>query len=267
MRIATWLVFVLVFSSCSQPQKAELVANVEQDFDHQLVDQHYNGLLWFARSAEMRALFYQSFDHAALKLIRNMDGVENPAVVLDIDETVLDNSPYEVDRIMEGIPYASDTWKEWTSKGEAAILPGAKEFLQLADSLGVEIFYISNRKVVEMEGTLKNLVHLNVPNADTAHILLRSDESDKTARRALANANHQVVLYIGDNLTDFSEIYANRDSATLGFDLVDANQTELKEKFIMLPNPMYGEWEKALYGNSYSLSSEEKINSRKRALR
>ena len=117
-----------------------------------------------------------------------------------------------------------------------------------------------------MEGTLKNLVALNVPNADSSHVLLRSDESDKTARRAIANANHQVVLYIGDNLTDFDQIYADRDSETLGFDVVEENLNHLHASFIMLPNPMYGEWEKALYGNDYRQSSEEKLESRKRAL-
>ena len=122
MRTAAWLFFVLTIAGCQQPQT---VSDGETDFDSQLVDQHYNGLLWFARSAEMKALFHQAFEHAAIKLVVNIEGVDNPAVVLDLDETVLDNSPYEVERIEAGIPYSSDTWKEWTSRGEAAILPGS----------------------------------------------------------------------------------------------------------------------------------------------
>lgn len=266
MRIEAWLFSLLIMASCHQPEQEQQTTKIGLNHDRQLVDQHYNAVLWFARSAEMRALFHQAYDHAAYKLMRNMEGVENPAVVLDLDETVLDNSPYEIERIEDGIPYTSETWRDWTSRGEAPILPGARAFLNLTDSLGVEIFYISNRKVVEMQGTLKNLLDLNLPNADTAHILLRSTSSDKTARRAIANNDHEVVLYIGDNLTDLNQLYADRDSKTLGFDLVDNNMAELKKKFIMLPNPMYGEWEKALYGNTYSLSSEEKIESRKKAL-
>ena len=266
MRIEAWLFSLLILASCHQPEQRQESTDASVNYDRQLVDQHYNSVLWFARSAEMRVLFHQAYDHAAFKLIRNMDGVENPAVVLDLDETVLDNSPYEIERIEDGVPYTSDTWQEWTNRGEAPILPGARGFLNLADSLGVEIFYISNRKVREMEGTLQNLIDLNLPNADTMHIRLRSTSSDKTARRNIANSGHEVVLYIGDNLTDLDQLYADRDSSTLGLDLVDKNLFELKRKFIMLPNPMYGEWEKALYGNSYSLSSEEKIESRKKAL-
>ena len=264
MRISAWLFFVLIIAGCQQPeptQNSEVV-----NFDRQLVDQHYNAVLWFARSAEMRAQYHQAYEYAAIKLVANIEGVENPAVVLDLDETVLDNSPYEIERFEDGKPYTSETWREWTSRGEAPILPGAFEFLQLADSLGVEIFYISNRKVVEMEGTLKNLVDLGVPNADTAYIFLRSDSSDKTARRARANKNHQVVLYIGDNLTDFDHVFADRDERNLGFDVVDDNLHHLHASFVMLPNPMYGEWDKAINGNSYELSSGEKIAARKKIL-
>lgn len=263
MRIAAWLFLVLVIAGCQQPQNA---SESKPDFDRQLVDQHYNGLLWFARSAEMRAQYHQAYEYAAIKLVTNIVGVENPAVVLDLDETVLDNSPYEVERIEAGVPYTPDTWKEWTSRGEAPILPGARAFLELADSLGVEIFYISNRKVEEMDGTLKNLVELGVPNADTAHIFLKSATSDKTARRTKANSSHQVVLYIGDNLTDFDQVYCDRDAETLGADVVEENLHHLHASFIMLPNPMYGEWEKALYGNTYRLSSEEKLELRRKAL-
>lgn len=270
MRIVGFLILVFVWIGC-QPEKErpqiQSTGAEAIDFDRLLVDQHVNAVLWFARSAEAKVLFEQAYDHAAIKLRKNLNSAEgNPAVILDLDETVLDNSPYELERIEDGVPYSSETWREWTARGEAPILPGADQFLKLADSLGVEIFYISNRKHVEMEGTLQNLIDLNVPNADTSHIFLRTSTSDKTERRARVLADHDVLVYLGDNLTDFSQSLADREISDLGMEAVNALSSEIKERFIMFPNPMYGEWEKAFYDNSYKLSSEEKLSKRKEIL-
>ena len=268
MRIVGFLILVFVWIGC-QPGKAPDQAQTEVavDFDRQLVDQHVNAVLWFARSAEAKVLFEQAYNHAAIKLQTNLKSTEGfPAVILDLDETVLDNSPYEIERIEDGIPYTSETWREWTARGEAPILPGAMNFLRIADSLGVEIFYISNRKQIEMKGTLQNLIDLNVPNADTSHVFLRTSTSDKTERRARVLANHDVLVYLGDNLTDLSQSLADRELSDLGMAAVNAMASDLKERFIMFPNPMYGEWEKAIYGNSYKLSSEEKLAKRKEIL-
>lgn len=270
MRKLIALVFLIAAFGCesySQETKVETSVEPESYADRQLVDQHYNAVLWFSRSAEMKVLFEQIYGHAAIKLELNRAVSQaNPAVVLDLDETVLDNSPYEVERIESGKPYTSATWKEWTARAEAPILPGAFNFLTLADSLGVEIFYISNRKVDELEGTLKNLKQLGVPNADKEHVLLRSETSDKSPRRAIVEADHEVILYLGDNLTDYSQKLAERDSSDLGIGAVNELRHELSDRFILFPNPMYGEWEKAIYGNTYRLSSEEKLAKRKEIL-
>jgi 5'-nucleotidase (lipoprotein e(P4) family) len=272
MRLTGLLILALIWIGCgSEPEKASTTNHAQVsskvDFDRQLVDQHYNAVLWFARSAEMKVLFEQAYDHAAIKLFNNLKSSEvNPAVILDLDETVLDNSPYELERVEEGTPYSSDTWREWTARGEAAILPGAMNFLKYADSLGVEIFYISNRKQIEMDGTLQNLIDLKIPNADTSHIFLRTSTSDKTDRRARVLANHNVLVYLGDNLTDFSQSLADRETKDFGVSAVAAVSADLKERFIIFPNPMYGEWEKAIYENSYKLSSEEKLAKRKEIL-
>ncbi|MFT4526249.1 MAG: 5'-nucleotidase (lipoprotein e(P4) family) [Bacteroidia bacterium] len=270
MRLTGLLILAFLWISCESEKastEVKALAESDVDFDRQLVDQHVNAVLWFARSAEAKVLFEQAYDHAAIKLQNNLKSTKgSPAVILDLDETVLDNSPYEVERIEAGVPYGSDTWKEWTARGEAPILAGAMNFLNLADSLGVEIFYISNRKQVEMEGTLQNLIDLNVPNADTSHIFLRTSTSDKTERRARVLADHDVLVYLGDNLTDFSQSLADREISDLGMGAVNAISVDLKERFIMFPNPMYGEWEKAIYDNNYRISSEEKLAKRKEIL-
>jgi 5'-nucleotidase (lipoprotein e(P4) family) len=188
-----------------------------------------------------------------------------PAVVLDLDETVLDNSPYEARLFLEGKNYDPKSWEKWCFEAKAEALPGATDFLHFADSIGLKIFYISNRKIGVFEPTLKNLKALKLPQAEKEHLLLRTTKSDKTERRNMVKAHHQILLYVGDNLTDYDQKFAERDS-TLGKQLVKKHRKELLHNFIMLPNPMYGEWESAIYGNDYSITLEEKLNLRREKL-
>lgn len=223
---------------------------------------------WYQQSAEMRACYYQAFNLAKLQLAFNVEkyaGQKPPAVVLDIDETVLDNSPFEVFLINTGQLYSPDLWKQWTDKASAKALPGALNFTKQAQEMGVEVIYISNRKVNELTSTLKNLHVEGFPNADSAHVFLKKETSDKTARRNRVLDEYEVLLFIGDNLTDFSQAFAHRGD-DLGFNLVDEHKNDFGSRFIILPNPMYGEWEGAIYSNDYSLSPLEKRKKRKQVL-
>ncbi|MEQ8245636.1 HAD family acid phosphatase, partial [Fulvivirga sp.] len=94
---------------------------------------------------------------------------------------------------------------------------------------------------------------------------LKTSASDKTERREKVLETHNVMVYLGDNLTDFSEEFADRES-DMGFKLVDNKKDILLNNFVMLPNPMYGEWEGAIYDNNYGLSDEIKLKKRKEAL-
>lgn len=225
---------------------------------------------WFQKSAEMRACYYQAYNLATYKLkehFENYEGDKKLAVVLDIDETILDNSPFEKHLIDHGKLYTKEIWKKWTDKGSAKALPGALEFTKFAKEIGVEVIYISNRRVNELEKTLVNLRETGFPNADSAFVLLRpmNKSGDKTERRAVINEKYETLIYIGDNLTDYEQVFGDRGS-DLGFDLVDKRRAEFGDKFIMLPNPMYGEWEGAIYGNDYTLSPEKKRALRKEIL-
>jgi 5'-nucleotidase (lipoprotein e(P4) family) len=258
------LSFIALFiSACQQNQSTDDVRLSQSE--------HLVGATnWFQKSAEMRACYYQTYELAKYKLNENKMqymGTKPTAVILDIDETVLDNSPFEVHLIGIGGLYSGTLWKEWTDKVQAKALPGALEFTKYAQSIGVEVIYISNRKVNELAGTLENLKKEGFPNADSAFVLLRPmDKSgDKTERRNKIAESYEVLLFIGDNLTDFSEDYAERD-ADLGFALVDSTKALLGNKYIILPNPMYGEWEGAIYGNDYSKSAAEKRALRKDVL-
>lgn len=239
-----------------------------QSAEEQLSQQLVSSVLWFQQSAEMTASYLQAYQYGKLILAGKLDTVQStlpPAVVLDIDETVLDNSPYEVYLIEKGELYQPSTWKEWTDKARAEALPGALDFVNYAKEKGVEVFYISNRKTDELDATIQNLKAHLFPFADADHVFLKETTSDKTARRAKVAAEYNILLFVGDNLTDYSELYADR-GIDLGKQLIFDNKEDLLYNFIMLPNPMYGEWEKAIYGNDFSISGEEKLKKRTKVL-
>jgi 5'-nucleotidase (lipoprotein e(P4) family) len=262
MRSIILIITTLLFSSCEHFSNKKSLSAEEK-----LSMQLGNATLWFQQSAEMEASFLQAYDKGKMLLKIKMDTLSNsdfpPAVVLDLDETVLDNSPYEARLFLNGENYSSESWEKWCNESKAQALPGAIDFLNFADSLGIKIFYISNRKISVFEPTLKNLKTLKLPQAEKEHLLLRTTKSDKSERREMVKSGHQIILYVGDNLTDYSQVFAERDS-TIGKDLVKKHRKELLHNFIMLPNPMYGEWESAIYENDFSKTSEEKIEMRRK---
>jgi 5'-nucleotidase (lipoprotein e(P4) family) len=219
-------------------------------------------VLWFQKSAEMRALFVQGYNIAREKLIEanSVRGADKPlAVVADIDETILDNSPFEGWQITTGNAFSDSTWTRWTDMAVAKALPGALEFARLADSLGVEIFYVSNRTVSDaLESTITNLKSAGFPYADREHILLKDDTSSKISRRKKILETHDIILLIGDNLGDLDGIFENRDR-NFGFDSVDSLSGYFGEKFIILPNPMYGTWEKPAIITGEGMTLRERL--------
>ena len=253
-------VLALAFAAASCTASKQTTSTAEKLFSQQLV----TSVLWYQQSAEMVASYLQAYEYGKLVLAAKMDTISSAqplAVVLDIDETVLDNSPYEVELIKKGLAYESFTWKAWTDQARAKALPGALDFVNFAKGKGIEVFYISNRKENELQATIQNLQTLGFPNADTDHVYLRGSTSDKTARREQVSEKYNIILFVGDNLTDYSELYANRGE-DLGKAAVIKNKGDLLHNFIMLPNPMYGEWESAIYGNDNSISTQEKLKKR-----
>jgi 5'-nucleotidase (lipoprotein e(P4) family) len=169
------------------------------------------------------------------------------AVIVDIDETVLDNSPYQITAVKNGRTFDQNEWKAWTDMASAKASPGALEFLRMAKDATCEVFYITNRDIRERATTLKNLSDLGFPDADEAHLLLMDGSSDKTERRARVRATHDVVLLVGDQLRDFDERFKDR-SVNDGKAVVDAMADSLSKYFILLPNPMYGTYRDAIQG-------------------
>lgn len=228
--------------------------------------------LWVQAAAEFRAMSYQTFNLAEMLVEKDLADttVTMPrAIVVDLDETILDNSPYEAWLVGKDFGYSSSTWNPWITEGVAPAMPGAVEFLQYCEANDVAVYYVSNRKVLDdnsgYAGTVKNLEALNLPNVDAEHVLLRTAESDKTVRRTTAETGNHVVLYMGDNLNDFLQ-----DFSGLGVEeryaLTDMYKADFGSKFIMMPNPMYGEWEWSVQEFNYGASDAEKDQMRKDAL-
>ncbi|MCA6075501.1 5'-nucleotidase, lipoprotein e(P4) family [Fulvivirga sedimenti] len=254
----------IVFFSCGSSK----VATSSDPYEQALAEQGMGATLWFQTSAEMRAAYYQAYQYGRMILEKKLalQNYDNPAIVFDIDETLLDNSPYQAWLIHNGRTYSSSTWKDWTDQARAEALPGALEFVAFVRSKGIDVFYISNRKTTEQKSTMENLKELGFPQVTDEHVLLRSASSDKTERRKRVQDSHEILLYVGDNLTDFNQVFDAR-GADYGKGLVDQYRQELLNSFVMLPNPMYGEWERAVLRNETGLSSQEQAARRKAALK
>lgn len=216
--------------------------------------------LYQQRAAEYRALCFQAYNLAKLRVdIAVAKHSKKPcAVITDIDETLLDNSPYDAARAIQNLDFDSKTWKQWTAKGIADTVPGAPSFFKYAASKGVTIFYITNRDEDERAGTLKNLRLYNLPNADSAHLLLKQKVSSKEIRRQHVLKTHRIVLLCGDNLPDFDALYDNHPSEENRMATTEKLTKEFGSRYIVIPNPSYGDFEGALFNFNYKLSEVQK---------
>lgn len=220
--------------------------------------------LWVQTAAEYRATAWQAFAAARESLERALAdsswtaAVEQegrdfaalpPAIILDVDETVLDNSPFQARVILAGGAFDPGAWARWVEEAAAPPVPGAREFLRLADSLGVAIFYVTNRDAELEAATRRNIQAAGMP-LDPAldDVLARGERegwtSDKSSRREEIAAHHRIVLLVGD---DFNDFVAARLPRAVRDRLVERYRDRWGERWIVLPNPNYGSWEGALY--------------------
>lgn len=216
--------------------------------------------LWQHTSAEYRACCLQAYALATSRLAKKLadapkDG-RPPAVVMDLDETVLDNAAFQTALYRRGEPYSDEAWLAWASKypEEVGLVPGAKAFIDDAESEQVRVFYITNRVEALRDPTLFALRNLELDRKDIGErLLLAATTGDKTARRKKVSESHNVLLWVGDNLRDFDERFvADKVDPTNPDDLrkavarraalVDESRARWGDDFIILPNPMYGEW-------------------------
>ena len=223
--------------------------------------------LYQQQSAEYRALCFQGYNTAALRIENYRPTSKLPrATFTDIDETILDNSPYAVHQGLQGKDYQTSTWYEWTTRAQADTMPGAGAFLNFAAAMDIEVLYITNRDSRERDGTLRNLQRFELPFADTSHLLLRQSSSSKESRRQSVMANHEVILLMGDNLANYSSLFDKKTPAQRNAN-TDLIMSEFGKRFVVFPNPNYGDWESSLFNYNYSLTPEQKDSIVRRALK
>lgn len=251
-------------------QRSVLISQDSLNADVQKeVDMKMYPVLWHQTSAEYRALCYQAFNVAKTyleTLIPGREPNEKFAIITDLDETIIDNSYLEAKQIKEGKEYNNARWKEWVSMSAATEVPGAIEFLQWAASRNITIFYISNRSVSDVKATLANMKKLQLPNADEEHMLFLSTESTKEPRRQIVAKDHKIVMLMGDNLNDFTNLFEKKSIDDRKAE-TDKVRGEWGKKFIVLPNAIYGEWENAFYDYKRNLTPKEKEAKRKDLLK
>jgi 5'-nucleotidase (lipoprotein e(P4) family) len=193
-----------------------------------------------------------------------------PAVILDLDETVFDNSAFQARAVQDTSTYSEDAWNRWAEERKAGAIPGAIEFLTYAKSRGVTPFYVTNRDHKVEEATRDVLAKLGAPvTSERDAVLTRHengwDASDKTLRRQSVAANYRVLLLIGDNFEDF--VGGTRASITDRDALARKYDAYWGRKWIVLPNPTYGSWESALTFGMPQPSDEQTLAAKYRALK
>ncbi len=248
--------FAAVISACYGSIHAQTPERA--DLDYQIA-----AVLYQQKAAEYRALSYQAYNLARWQLdadldkknVKKLPKAERKmprAIVVDIDETVLDNSPSQTFGIKNGAAFNQKDWYAWGEMRKAKAVPGAVEFLNYAVSKGVKIFYVSNRDEVQKAATIDNLKNAGFVDVSAENVLLRIKDdqgnniSTKTPRRDFVGKKYRIVMLIGDNLDDFSDVF-ERKSVADRFAETDKVKNDWGKRWIVLPNAMYGTWENAIY--------------------
>lgn len=241
-----------------------------------------NAVLWVQTSAEYAAAAAGTYEAASRALgVGVADsswtaateqaggyGRLPAAVIVDVDETVLDNTPYQARLIEDGEVYGSETWGAWVTEAQAPAVPGALEFTRDAARAGVTVFYVTNRDAPLENATRANLEGLGFPLEDDTDVLLMRGErpewgADKTSRRAHVAQRYRIVLLVGDDLNDF--ITTDRASVSERAALVERYRENWGTRWWVLPNPMYGSWERSLIGGA-DLSGDELLRLKRQRL-
>jgi acid phosphatase len=262
------LITVTIAAACAARGTAPTPGPRPSPPSSSFADQNLNAVLWMQSALEYEASALQAYRTARLQLeyalktpawtaaieqTGNVAGLP-PAVILDIDETVLDNSYYQARMIREGTAYSDATWNAWVEERKATPIPGALEFTREAARQGVTVFYVTNRVQNGEPATRDNLAALGFPlDATIDTVLTRGERSEwqasaKGPRRSHVAERFRILLLVGDDLGDFvtnaSGTPEDRITRTAAYD------DRWGRQWIMLPNPTYGSWERAVLGEA-----------------
>lgn len=199
------------------------------------------------KSAEVMALQLQTYRFASERFNEKINGLKTPekyAVVMDLDETVIDNTPLLARDLQQCHDYTKwDTWGDWEKQGKPSLIPGAKAFLDNVNRHNVHIYYVSDRTQENKMDTLKTLKSLGLPQVSADNVLLNT--ATKEERRQSIMKNQQVIMLFGDSLPDFAAQFKNKKPTEEQRQLVESNKQHFGDDWIILPNAAYGAWSKA----------------------
>lgn len=235
-----------------------------------------NATLWVSNSVEYKASTMMAYQLAKIRVDQALADKSwtaateqkgsyqslPPAIVLDVDETILDNGAYESWLIKTGKDYSGKTYDLWTQSAAGKAIPGAVDFLKYAAGKGVTIFYVSNRTAAQEEDTRKNLQALGFPmgpaGVDTFLFVKEPGHDDwgsaKGTRRAFVAAKYRVLLLFGDNYGDFSDDAALDEAGRLKS--FQSNIAHVGRDWIFIANPEYGSFETAPFKGDYSIPAD-----------
>ncbi|OOR99616.1 5'-nucleotidase, lipoprotein e(P4) family [Haemophilus paracuniculus] len=249
----------LLLAGCSTQKSDPNVAADAKLQQHALL-----GVNWVQQSGEYQALAYQAFNTAktAFDQAKVKKG-KKKAVVVDLDETMMDNSPYAGWQIQNNKPFDGKDWTRWVNARQTRAVAGAVEFNNYVNAKGGKVFYVSNRKDDgEKAATLDDLKKLGFNGASEEVLYLKKEKSNKTPRfEEIEKQGYEIVLYVGDNLNDFGDAtYKKSNAERKAF--VEQNKQAFGKKFIVLPNPNYGDWEAGMAKDYYKGNAQSRVNIR-----
>ncbi len=237
-----------------------------------------NAVLWQKTSAEFEAVTRQLYSLAQGNLKRALQDPEwsaipnskanaqlaPTAVVMDLDETVLDNTGYEEYLIVNHTEYSRESFQKWCESGKSSAIPGAAEFIRSTRDAGVEVIFMSARSEAQRACTTASLNRLGITSDGSKNEMLLTGGGEKQPFRDAVAKTHRVLLLVGDNLGDFTE--GSLLNVEKRRQIARQYQEFWGKSWIILPNPMYGHWEGAVFAFDYAMPREKKLEQKHKSI-
>nr|WP_204326574.1 HAD family acid phosphatase [Rhizobium lusitanum] len=254
------------------------------DLPDAMPDDNLNAVLWDQTSVEAQANALGAYTLGRIRLdealadknwtaapIEQTGNFQDfpPAIILDVDDTILNTSPYQARNITTGSSFTADSWTQYVNAQQDKPIAGAVEFTQYAASKGVKVFYVTNRTADEEKPTVEELKRFGFPMGDNVDTFLSVKEqpdwtSAKGTRRAFIAKNYRILLMFGDNFGDFTDDY--KGTVEERQKVFEANISHFGHDWIAIANPTYGSFESAPYKGDYKLPPEQQRRMKQDAL-
>jgi 5'-nucleotidase (lipoprotein e(P4) family) len=262
--IITLLVFLVFTLSCKKKNKK--------------LNSHdgLTAVLWVQKSAEYKALSTQIYTSAMVTLKSGLENtghsaeltqIDNfvsltPAIIMDIDDTILSGTTFQADVIKNHTAFTLDNWFKWLRRANAQLVPGAKDFIDFVRNSGVKIFFVTNRNEEFRKVTIKNLGLRGIIVDKKAELLMVGQKphwnKSKLARRKFIAREYRIVLLVGDDLNDF--LPSRKLKGSERDILFTKHKDKWGVKWIIIPNPYYGSWQESLSGSSEKNLIKTRLN-------